>query len=344
MEETATFRDFSGENYPTLAAFLTELRPTEPVSEDSLRRLDAGRATGEHHARTLAWAGAKLVGVVETERSRTFTRPGWYGLHVHAAGSSLTNSSPANPSLGSPSLRAELLKQGLNTLRPLSPTVLHTTLDEHAAEYRWLLQQGWREHERTWLSRLDLTTFRPEPFSGRLARSRMAGVEVRTPRELGWDGSESFQRRVYDLTVQLLADVPTTDPILPWPFELWRKRVLDHPDFTPDGPLIAVQQGEWVGLTELYLPRREVPGLLHQGLTGVRRGWRGQGVAWALKLTAAARARAQGWEAVSTGNHTVNREMLGINAEMGFVRGPARVVLVREWAEISAAAAPPSAC
>ena len=109
---------------------------------------------------------------------------------------------------------------------------------------------------------------------------------MRTLTQLGWDGSEAWQRRVYDLTVQLLADVPTTDPVIPWPFELWRDRILGHPDFSPDGPLIAVQGGEWVGLTELYLPRREVPGMLHQGLTGVRRGWRGQGVAWALKLTA----------------------------------------------------------
>ncbi|WP_407538988.1 hypothetical protein Q0M94_12515 [Deinococcus radiomollis] len=56
-------------------------------------------------------------------------------------------------------------------------------------------------------------------------------------------------------------------------------------------------------------------------------------MAWALKLTAAARAKTQGWESVRTGNHTVNREMLGINAEMGFVRGPARVVLIRAWTE-----------
>ena len=140
-----------------------------------------------------------------------------------------------------------------------------------------------------------------------------------------------MQRRLYGLTIDLLSDVPTTDPITPWPFEVWRERVLNHPDFTPDGPLIAVQGGNWVGLTELYLPRPEAPGTLHQGLTGVRRAWRGRGAAWALKLAAAERAKIQGWQSVRTGNHTVNREMLGINAGMGFVRGPARVVLVREW-------------
>lgn len=317
MEKATVFREFRDEEYPALAAFLTALHPEEPRAADSLRRFDAGRVAGEHHARTLAWAGIELVGMVETERSRTFIRPGWYGLHVHAADLSL---------------RAELMLRGLDTLRPLSPTVLHTTASEDWAKYDWLRQQGWREHERTWLSHLDLTTFRPENFTDRRARAQSEGIEIKTLTQLGWDGSEATQRRVYELTVQLLADVPTTDPVIPWPFELWRDRILGHPDFSPDGPLIAVQGGEWVGLTELYLPRREVPGMLHQGLTGVRRGWRGKGVAWALKLTAAARAKALGWTSVRTGNHTVNREMLGINAEMGFVRGPARVVLVRDWA------------
>ena len=209
--------------------------------------------------------------------------------------------------------------------------MLHTSVSEDWTEYAWLTGRGWREHERMWLSWLDLSTFEPEKFRVKLSRSRAAGIEVRTLAGLGWDDSEAMQRRLYGLTIELLSDVPTTDPISPWPFEVWRERVLGHPDFTPDGPLIAVHGPDWMGLTELYLPRPEAPGTLHQGLTGVRRAWRGRGVAWALKLAAAERARAQGWQSVRTGNHTVNREMLGINAEMGFGRGPARVALVWEW-------------
>ena len=89
--------------------------------------------------------------------------------------------------------------------------------------------------------------------------------------------------------------------------------------------------GEWVGLTELYQPALAMPGTLRQGLTGVRRAWRGKGVAWALKLAAAARAKEQGWQRILTGNHVNNREMLGINEAMGFVKQPARVILKRAW-------------
>ena len=323
MEEALQLTPFQDTDYPALSDFLTALRPGQPTSAAAMRQFDAGRTAGEHHARVLAWDGDALVGVAETERCRQFTRPGWYGLHLHAS---------------DPAVRNTLEHAALDLLHPLSPTVLHTTVSESWPEHGWLTQRGWHEHERTWLSHLDLTSFQPEHFTARLARAQTEGIEVRTLSDLGWDGSEHLQRRVYDLTVQLLADVPTTDPVLPWPFEVWRDRVLGHPDFTPSGPLIAVSGSEWVGLTELYLPRREVPGLLHQGLTGVRREWRGKGVAWALKLTAAARARAQGWTAVRTGNHTVNHEMLGINAALGFVRGTARVVLIRTWPEVRATA------
>lgn len=313
------FRPSVDADYPALADFLTRLHPGEPKDAEAIRRFDAGR--GEHHVRVLAWNVHVLVGVAETERSRQFTQPGWYGLHVHAS---------------DPELRAVLEQSGMETLRPLNPGILHTSVSEDWPEFGWLTARGWREHERMWLSWLDLSTFEPAAFAGRRARSQAAGIEVRTLTELGWKGLdkaglEAMQRRLYGLTIELLSDVPTTDPITPWPFEVWRERVLNHPDFTPDGPLIAVQGGNWVGLTELYLPRPEAPGTLQQGLTGVRRAWRGRGAAWALKLAAAERAKIQGWQSVRTGNHTVNREMLGINAGMGFVRGPARVVLVREW-------------
>ncbi len=233
------FRPFTDADYRALADFLTRLHPGEPNSAESMRRFDAGR--GEHHARVLAWSGDALVGLAETERSRQFTQPGWYGLHVHAA---------------DPALRERLERAALEILRPLSPTVLHTSVQEDWPEYAQLTAQGWREHERMWLSRLDLNTFEPEKFKAKLSRSRAAGIEVRTLAELGWDdldeaGLEAIQHRLYELTIELLSDVPTTDPISPWPFEVWGERVLGHPGFTPDGPLIALHGPDWVGLIRI---------------------------------------------------------------------------------------------
>ena len=310
------------EDTGALAAFLTALHPDTPHSAESLRRTDAGRLPGEHHAVTLAWQEGALVGMVETERARRFTRPGWYGLHVHATDDAL---------------RDQLYRHGLHTLGHLDPpgsqvpVTLHTTVREHWLEASWLQRLSWQEHERMWISTLDLRTFTPDAFTERRARADREGVRVQTLADLGWDDSELLQRRYYTLVIGLLADVPTTDPIDPWPFEVWRARIVQSPDFRPDGPLIATHGEDWIGMTELYVPHPGIPGTLHQGLTGVRREWRGRGAAWALELSGAERARAQGWTHVRTGNHVTNREMLGINDEMGFVREPASVVLTLPW-------------
>lgn len=125
------FRPSVDADYPALADFLTRLHPGEPKDAEAIRRFDAGR--GEHHARVLAWEGNLLVGVAETERSRQFTQPGWYGLHVHAS---------------DPELRAVLEQSGMETLRPLNPGILHTSVSEDWPEFGWLTARGWREHER----------------------------------------------------------------------------------------------------------------------------------------------------------------------------------------------------
>ena len=142
------------------------------------------------------------------------------------------------------------------------------------------------------------------------------------------------QRRLYSLMVGLLADVPFGEPVTPWPFEVWRERLLGSEDFDPGGVfLLLTPAGEWAGVTELYRPHPSGPRTLHQGLTGVSAGQRGLGAAWLLKLAAARRARERGFDFVKTNNHTRNAAMLGVNDGMGFVRGRATVMLLRREGE-----------
>ncbi|UWX63221.1 hypothetical protein [Deinococcus rubellus] len=190
---------------------------------------------------------------------------------------------------------------------------------------------GFSEHERMWTSTLNLQTFDPDRFQQHTQRARAAGLSVSPLSEVADLTSEQQQRRLYALMVHLLSEVPFSEPVTPWPFENWRERILNAPDFDTDGFFVLLSpQGEWTGICELYRPDPARPGTLHQGLTGVQREWRGLGGAWLLKLTAAARARAQGHAAANTSNHTDNAAMLAINEQMGFVRERARVGLRRE--------------
>ena len=195
-------------------------------------------------------------------------------------------------------------------------------------ELDFLKARGFAEYDRMWRSALDLEGFDPAPFAPSLERARAAGIEVVTLSHFPWR-KEAIGRRLYALMVELLGDVPWSAPTLPWPFELWRERVLPARDFDPDGFYLAVRGEDWIGVTELR-PEPGRPDTLHQGLTGVRRAWRGQGVAWALKVRAALDARTRGYRHARATNHQVNRAMLDINARMGYVREPAWIELKRE--------------
>lgn len=84
-----------------------------------------------------------------------------------------------------------------------------------------------------------------------------------------------------------------------------------------------------MGTSQLAQVLTAQPGHLHNGLTGVRREWRGHGLGLALKLAAARAALARGFTHSHTGNHTGNAPMLAINDRLGFTREAATVTLKR---------------
>ena len=299
--------------YKELAAFLALAEPESANTAEELREFDEQRPAGQHHVLTLCRMDGLLVGVAETLVPRSHDKPGWYFLNLSVYPEQQNGDLP-----GELSSRAEA--QLLDDV-----CVLLTGLSEGDGQEPFLKARGFTELERMWNSRLDLQAFNPDSFQHHTQRARAAGLSVLPLSEVADFSDEAQQRRLYQLMLDLLADVPSGEPITPWLFETWRARLLDAPDFDPGGFFVLLSpEREWIGVCELYKPDPARPGILHQGLTGVKREWRGLGGAWLLKLTAA-RAKAQGWEAVNTSNHTGNAAMLAINEQMGFVRERASV-------------------
>jgi GNAT superfamily N-acetyltransferase len=183
-----------------------------------------------------------------------------------------------------------------------------------------LSAQGFTEVERRWQSVLDLATFDPTP----LARPLPPGIALASLSELPWQ-EEGFQRALYELEIELLGDVPAAEPITPWPFEVRQKRTLEDPNLLPKGFFLALEGERLVEVSMLFKSHR--PQTLQTGLTGVRKSHRRKGLALALKLRAAAFAKAYGARYIRTSNHQANRPMLAINEAMGFVKEPATVWL-----------------
>ena len=89
---------------------------------------------------------------------------------------------------------------------------------------------------------------------------------------------------------------------------------------------IALADGEVVGYSSL-LALAGQPGTLENQLTGVKRAWRGRGIAMALKREQARLAHEAGFERISTYNDEVNAPMRAVNTSLGFVPQPPSIMV-----------------
>lgn len=297
---------------PAVADLITRAHPDWARTAADLDRFDEMRLAGEVFERVLARRDGEAVGMAEVGQPRMDGHPGWLNLEVVTLERDLFG---------------PLLAWAEATAAQHQAQTLITRLKENWWEKEAWEAAGYAEHDRMWLSVLDLTTLDFGRFAAQQARARAAGITLHPLSELG-DFDEAQQRKLYDLIAALLRDVPSATPVAVLPFESWQQRFghIKH----PEGLWLAVAPtGEWVGLNELHLPVSSAPHMLHNGLTGVLPAWRGQGIAYALKLAAARSALERGFTHARTSNHSVNAPMLAINAALGFVRDVATVKLRR---------------
>ena len=189
-----------------------------------------------------------------------------------------------------------------------------------------------REVMRAWESRLDVTGFDFPTFRPALDRALTGGMEITTlaaEREKDRDNL----RRLHAIEAEIAEDVPRPpdDVHTPVSFDMWMEHVVDAPWAIPDAYFIAVVGGEYVGVSSLFRP--QVGDWLNQGLIGVRREFRGRGVATALKVRTVEYGRDHGVREIRTWNEVNNQRMLAINGKCGFVRQPAWITLRKDFGE-----------
>jgi mycothiol synthase len=215
----------------------------------------------------------------------------------------------------------------IGRLAPLNPTVLRCEVrEDFAAANHIIRKHGFVEEMKFWESRLNVSGFDPSPWAGHVEQVLAKGIKIVTLRELMEQGDE-FRRPLYEAMVEMSRDVPRPDEYTPVPFEQWLKFNLENPNVLPDGYFLAMHEGNFAAVSNLWkAPEEDV---LHVGLTATRRDYRRMGIALALKLKAVDYARQRGVRELRTGNETRNRPMLNINEALGFVKQPVWVSYVK---------------
>ena len=180
----------------------------------------------------------------------------------------------------------------------------------------WTARRGYTEVGRNSRLVLDLTRIDPpEPDPPR-------GVEIVT-----WSERPELSRGMWEVALEAMPDIPGEEEVDPGALEEWLARDMEGASDDPRAVFVALAEGEVVGYAKLSLSP-ETPDRAYHDLTGVRRAWRGRGVAGALKRTQIAWAKAHGYAALQTSNEVRNEPIRRLNERHGYVLEPG-VVIVR---------------
>ena len=134
-------------------------------------------------------------------------------------------------------------------------------------------------------------------------------------------------RRYWELSETTTADMPSTVPYVPAPFELFVRAWMGRPGFREGLLWIALAGDDMLGYSVLaYPPTR---GLVWNNGTAVVRSARGRGIARALKLESMVQAIDAGTPSIRTGNDSTNAPILYLNEVLGFTAVPGGIQFVR---------------
>jgi GNAT superfamily N-acetyltransferase len=168
-------------------------------------------------------------------------------------------------------------------------------------------KRGFTEIGRELRVSLDLTTIEAPVVTA------PEGITLTT-----WAERPDLIHGIYDVAVEATPDIPGDEEDEIEPFEDWlAHEMAAGPGDRPDATFVALAGDEVVGYSKFSLSDAQ-PTVAHHDLTGVKRAWRGRGIARALKQAQIAWAKQNGFERLETRNEERNAPIRKLNADFGY--------------------------
>jgi GNAT superfamily N-acetyltransferase len=194
--------------------------------------------------------------------------------------------------------------------------VLETSVSESDADsLAWADRRGFREVSRTSRLVLDLTAIEAPSIDP------PAGVEITT-----WAEWPDLIRAIYEVASEAYPDEPGSANRPIDPFEVWLSQDMQGHADMPEATFVALLDGEVVGYAKLVHSSSRKNVCIHD-MTGVKRDFRGRGIAGALKRAEIRWAKEHGFEKLETSNEARNEPIRRLNERHGYVVTPGDVVL-----------------
>ena len=304
--------DYSEQSYRAIVAIQNQIFPDQLETVEWWQHRDSIRNKEYFYQAFTVERDGQFVGYAHVMETPWSYRPGKYSLGV-----------TVHPDYQRRGIGTQVYDHMLALLatRPQPPTLLIANIREDKTEaVRFLTKRGFQQVMRSPISRLELATFDGSRFADVPAKVEASGIRIYPMTALAQIDAD-YREKIYELDWQCTLDEPLPDAPTKPTFEDYCKFFFNSPNFMPEGCFIAVDQGEYVGMSNLF-HNPALPSEINTGFTAVLRTHRRRGIATALKVQAIAYAQAQGYAAIKTGNEE-NNPMLAINLMLGFVPQPA---------------------
>jgi len=187
--------------------------------------------------------------------------------------------------------------------------------EDDAASHAWAGRRGFHEIGRESRLALDLEAVEAPVVDP------PDGIAIAT-----WAERPGIEQGLYAVFVEASPDIPGAEEAEVPPFETWLSNDMQGVADRPEAVFVAFAGDEIVGYAKLALAPSQVDAAWHD-LTGVKRAWRGRGIAGALKRKQIAWAKGQGYRRLVTHNEERNEPIRRLNERYGYRLEPGRVFL-----------------
>ncbi|MFW6040313.1 MAG: GNAT family N-acetyltransferase [Thermoplasmatota archaeon] len=307
--ENFKIRKFKDSDYSEIVRLEEKVYPDMKTSEKSYRFRDKNRAEKCKHQRYIAQIDDKVIGHGFYTQWEGSYQPGKFFIYILI-----------HPDYQGIGYGLKFYQRILEELKEYDPVKLVCSAREDKERaIRFIKDRDFKETMKMWEAELKVNEFDFDEYSGLQGKLSEEGIVLTSLAEL--EMNENNKKKLYELNEDIMEDVPMPDEYTRTDYERFIKRTFDHPEFFPEGYIIATKDDDFIGLSRHWLKDEE--NALFTGLTGVRRGYRGKGIATAMKVEAIKTAKENDIKKIKTMNETGNEDILHINKKMGFEIKPA---------------------
>lgn len=324
-----TIRPFekTEQEYRALAEVLVAVWPEYPDTAEEFKHSDETRDSRYLFQRLVAEMDGRMVGCAVYSEPAWSYRPGKYYWVVDVL-----------PDFRRQGIGSAMYTHIMDALakRDPAPVLLTSSSREDQEEaVRFLEKRDFQVVQREPCSCLNVEKFDFAKYVHIPPQVEADGIVIRSLAELA-EQDPHWKRKFWELDWELMQDVPTTDDFTQVPFKVFDEKYLGAPKFSAEAQFIALDGGQWVGMSGFTLAVAD-PTKLYTALTGVVRSHRRRKIATALKLRGVEFARDYGATLVETDNDE-NNPMFQLNLALGFEPQPAWLQFEKKLADFPAEA------